>query len=110
MPGAILTIASTILCMHGGSVILSTSNSKLLIDGVPALVESDVHPVAGCPFTLPGPKYSPCVRVEWTGGAQASAGGQKILVISSIGKCISAEGATQGVAIIANTQMKATLL
>lgn len=109
MPGAILTIASTIMCMHGGSVILSTSNAKLMIDGVPALVESDVHPVAGCPFTLPGPKYSPCVRVEWTGGAQATAGGAKVLVMSSIGKCISAEGATQGVAIIVNTQMKATL-
>lgn len=110
MPGAILTVASTILCMHGGSVILATSNTKLLIDNVPALVESDVHSVAGCPFTLPGPKPSPCVRVEWSGGAQATTGGAKVLVMSSIGKCISAEGATQGVAMIVNTQMKATLL
>ena len=109
MPGPVLTIASTILCTHGGSLILSTSNSKLMIDNVPALVESDVHPVVGCPFTLPGPKYSPCVKVEWTGGAQATANGAKVLVMSSIGKCISAEGATQGVAIIANTQMKVTL-
>ncbi|HEY0546176.1 MAG TPA: hypothetical protein VGC91_12420 [Pyrinomonadaceae bacterium] len=108
MPGPVLTIASTILCMHGGSVILFTSNAKLMVDGVPALVESDVHPVAGCPFTI-GPKYSPCVRVEWTGGAQATVNGAKVLVMSSIGKCISAEGATQGIAIIANTQMKITL-
>jgi hypothetical protein len=108
MPGPILTIASTIMCMHGGSVMLTTANSKLMIDGVPALVESDMHVVAGCPFTI-GPKYSPCIRVEWTGGAQATAGGAKVLVMSSIGKCISAEGATQGVAIIVNTQMKATL-
>jgi hypothetical protein len=110
MPGAILTIASTILCMHGGSVILTTSNTKLLIDNVPALVESDVHSVVGCPFTLPGPKYSPCVKVEWSGGAKATANGAKVLVMSSIGKCTSAEGATQGVAMIVNTQMKATLL
>jgi len=109
MPGAILTTASTIMCTHGGTVILSTSNSKLKIDGVAALVESDVHAVVGCAFTLPGPKYSPCVKVEWTGGAQATVGGEKILVMSSVGKCISGEGATQGVAIIVNTQMKATL-
>jgi hypothetical protein len=35
------------------------------------------------------------------------ANGTGVLVTSSIGKCISAEGATQGLAIIAMTQMKA---
>jgi hypothetical protein len=33
--------------------------------------------------------------------------GTKVLVQSSVGKCISAEGATQGLAIVAQTQMKA---
>jgi hypothetical protein len=35
------------------------------------------------------------------------ANGTGVLTQSSIGKCISAEGATQGVAMIVMTQMKA---
>lgn len=89
-------------------MILFTSNTKFLVDNVPALLESDVHPVVGCPFTI-GPKYSPCIRIEWTAGASmASSNGTKVLVQSSVGKCINAEGAPQGVAIIASTQMKAS--
>jgi hypothetical protein len=95
--------------MHGGQAILLTSNTRLLVDGVPALLESDVHSVVGCPFTLPGPKYSPCVRIEWTNSAaQVKANDTKVLLRTSIGKCLSAEGAMQGVANIVNTQMKAT--
>jgi hypothetical protein len=108
MPGTILTTSSTITCMHGGQAILLTSNTRVLVDGTPALLESDIHPVAGCPFTI-GPKYSPCIRIEWVAGAtKLTINGIKVLVRSSIGKCISAEGAPQGLALILNTQMKAT--
>jgi hypothetical protein len=60
-------------------------------------------------FTLPGPKPSPCVRIEWTAGAsQVTVTGTKVLNQSSVGKCYSAEGAVQGVAMIANTQIQVT--
>ena len=107
MPGNILTIASAIMCPHGGQAILLTSNTKVSPVGVPALLGSDVHPVVGCPFTLPGPKYSPCIRIEWSAGASTSTvDGIPVLVQSSIGKCFSPEGAIQGVAVIVNTQVK----
>ena len=107
MPGYILTTSSQVSCTHGGTATLSTSNTKVKADNSPALLESDVHPVAGCPFTLPGPKPSPCVRIEWTAGAtMCKSDGTKLLIQSSVGKCISAEGATQGLAIIIQTQMK----
>ena len=106
MPGTILTTTSTVTCMHGGQAILLTANTKVMVDGAPALLETDIHPVAGCPFTI-GPKYSPCVRIEWTAGAaKVTINGTKVLVRSSIGKCISAEGAPQGIALILNTEMK----
>lgn len=106
MPGQILTTSSTITCTHGGQAILFSANSKVLVDGTPALLETDIHPVAGCPFTI-GPKYSPCIRIEWTAGAsKLTINETKVLVQSSIGKCISAEGAPQGIALIINTQMK----
>ena len=110
MPGNVLNIASTVLCMHGGSAILTTSNSKLMVDNVPALLESDVHSVAGYPFQIPvgpGTKPSPCIRIEWSLGAmQMQVNGVGVLLQSSIGKCYSPEGALQGVANIVNTQMK----
>lgn len=108
MPGEVLTIASTIQCLHGGQAILFTSNARLMVDNLPALLETDVHPVVGCPFTV-GPKYQPCVRIEWAAGAaKLSVNGVKVLVRSSIGKCFSAENVLQGIAIIVNTQPKMT--
>jgi hypothetical protein len=107
MPGYILTTSSQVKCTHGGSVTLTTSNTRVKVANAPALLESDVHAVAGCPFTLPGPKPSPCIRVEWTAGATlCKNGGTPLLIQSSVGKCISAEGAVQGLATIAQTQTR----
>lgn len=104
-----MTTQSQIKCMHMASAILTTSNTKLTVDGAPALLETDVHPVAGCPFTLPGGKPSPCVRIEWSAGTtKMTSGGTKVLIRTSIGKCYSPESAMQGIAIIAMTQPKTT--
>ena len=110
MPGPLLTTQSQIQCPHGGMVTLVTSNVAVTAGGGQVLLESDVHPVAGCPFTI-GPKPSPCVRVEWTAGAaRSTVGGVKPLVQSSIGLCYSPESAPQGVALVVNTQTKASSL
>ena len=110
MPGNVLTISSTILCTHGGSAILTTANSKVMVDNVPALLESDIHSVAGCPFQIPigtGTKPSPCIRIQWSGGAtEMQVNGVGVLLQSSVGTCYSPEGAPQGVANIVTTQMK----
>jgi hypothetical protein len=107
MPGNLLTASSTITCPHGGTAILITSNLRVSAGGSPVLLETDIHAVAGCPFTI-GTKYSPCIRIEWSAGAARVKTTQPVLVQSSIGKCISAEGAIQGTAIIINTQIKAS--
>ena len=106
MPGNYLTTASQIMCPHGGQATLITSNTKAQAVSAALLLESDIHLVAGCPFTV-GPKYSPCVRIEWSAGSsKTSVQGKAPLVQSSMGKCINAEGATQGIAIVVNTQPK----
>ena len=106
MPGDILTVNSTIQCPHGGSAILSTTNSKASLVGGFALLESDIHSVAGCPFMI-GTTPSPCIRIEWSAGAgKVSVGGTKVLVQSSSGTCYSPANAPQGMAIVANTQAK----
>jgi hypothetical protein len=107
MPGNHLTTASAIQCPHGGRATLTTANTKVSAGGALVLLESDIHLVVGCPFTV-GLKYSPCIRIEWSAGAsKVAAQAVKALVQSSIGKCINSEGAPQGIAMIVNTQTKA---
>ncbi len=110
MAGNVLTTSSTVMCTHGASAALTTANAKVMVDGSPALLESDVHSVAGCPFQIPvgpGTKPSPCIRIQWSGGAvQMQVNGVGVLTQSSVGQCYSAEGAVQGVATISNAQMK----
>lgn len=97
---SILTIESQIQCPHGGQAILETSNSVFLVEGSPALLESDLHVIAGCAFTV-GVVYSPCVQIEWSGGAEMlTVDGVGVLLETSIGACANAAGAPQGVAII----------
>jgi len=106
-----LTKTSTILCSHGGMANLLTANTKVFAAGAPVLLESDIHPVMGCPFTLPGGKPSPCIRIEWfAGSTKTAANSTAPLLENSIGQCYNAENAIQGVAAIVNTQMKASAL
>jgi hypothetical protein len=103
----LLTTASQVMCPHGGQATLITANTQVMSDGSPVLLESDIHVIAGCPFTI-GPKYSPCVRIEWSVGTTMSNGnGTSFLNQSSIGKCLGAEGGIQGMAMVVQTQTKA---
>lgn len=106
MPGPFLTAAATVTCTHGGTAVLSTANGRVTAGGA-VLLESDVHTVAGCPFA-PGGAASPCVRIEWSAGASSVAvGGAKALVASSVGKCLNAASAPQGLAIKVPAQPRA---
>lgn len=101
----VLTTAAELRCPHGGAVALVTANETFFCDEHAALVETDVHAVIGCPFVLPGPKPSPCVRVTWGGGsADLDADGVPVLTAASVGTCHSAEGVAQGPALVVATQ------
>jgi hypothetical protein len=102
----VLTAASTIMCMHGGSASVSPGQSDVLADGSPILTESDTHTVSGCSFNVSGSPM-PCATIEWSGGSsKVSVKGKKVLIKTSIGQCKSAAGAVQGMATVANTQIK----
>ena len=105
MPGFVLTEASTVQCMHGGTATVTSSNTKVKADNSPILVEDDKHTVAGCPF-MKGNTPSPCTEIEWSAPAQkVKINDKAVLIKTSIGQC-KASGAVQGVATIANTQTK----
>lgn len=108
MPGNFLNTMSTIICPHGGQALLTTSNTQVSASQAKVLLASDVHTIAGCPFMV-GNKYSPCIRLEWSAAtSRVAIHGTGALVTGSIGQCLNAEGVTQGVATIVNTQTKAS--
>ena len=105
MSGFSLNQASTLMCPHGGSVIATPSNATIGFGHSPVVTQTDTFVIAGCPFTLPGPTPSPCVRVQWiVPDTRVKIHGSATLSQSSAGLCLSAAGAPQGTVIVANTQ------
>ena len=101
----ILNSTSVMTCPHAGQASHVPSQQRVLVQGAPALVLSDQGMIAGCPFTIPGPKPSPCTTLRWTVGAtRVLAGGQPVLLQSSVGLCNSPEQAPQGPPIISVVQ------
>ncbi len=106
---AILDMGCTIQCPHGGKASVVTTNTTVKVGGNFAILATDVTTVAGCPFTLPGPKPSPCVTVQWSGPAQmVKVNGTPVLLQTSVGLCKSPEGAPQGPAMVSGVQTKVT--
>jgi hypothetical protein len=98
----VLTTASQAQCMHGGQVLLLTTNTLLLAGGSPVLLETDLHFVVGCPFTV-GAVYMPCITVQWQAAATSlTVNGAGVLLATSIGECLNAAGAPQGIAMVSN--------
>jgi hypothetical protein len=94
------------MCPHGGMAQLVTSNTELLIDGAPALLLTDVHPIVGCPFTPVA--YVPCVSIRWlTGATQTAVRNTPVLLQSSVGLCLNAAQVPQGTAIVVQVQQNA---
>jgi hypothetical protein len=108
MPGKVLTTGSGVQCPHGGQASLMTANQKASTMTGKVLLETDIHTVAGCAFTI-GTKPSPCIRIEWKAGAtKVKANSTAILLQSSVGLCYSPEGAPQGPATVTQADTKAS--
>ena len=109
MPGFLLHVGANATCPHGGKVTGVPSSPKVLLGGNPALTAMDQWVVAGCAFTIPPGKPSPCVVVRWTGPATKVLIDHKPAVLSlSTGMCFSPEQAPQGPPIVAGSQVKAS--
>jgi len=107
MSSPLLLQSTLVLCPHGGAAQAVPSQSSTRAR-TQVMVAGDTHVVAGCAFTLPGPKPSPCVRIEWSAeAAQVSVGGARVLTHASVGRCLSPEGAPQGTAIISGPPSQA---
>ena len=101
----ILTTSSTVMCPHGGMAQLITTNTEAVIDGAPVLLQTDMHPIVGCPFTPA--VYSPCVLIRWvTAATQTAVRNVPVLLQTSVGLCLNATQVPQGTAIVVQVQQK----
>lgn len=97
MPGPLFELNTPMQCPHGAKATHVPSQMRVLISSAPALTVSDAGMVAGCPFTLPNGKPSPCVTIQWSAPAvRVKLSGQPALLSSSVGLCKSPEQAPQG--------------
>lgn len=73
------------------------TNTRVFAGGQPVATMADTYLVAGCAFTVPGPKPQPCVKVQWLVPAtRVFVNGQPVIIQTSTGLCLSAEQIPQG--------------
>ena len=99
---SILNVADKVQCPHAALATHVPSQVRVLVRGAAALTQSDLATIAGCAFTLPGGKPSPCVTIQWVSASvRVTAGGLPLLLDASVGLCKSPEQAPQGAPIVA---------
>lgn len=100
MSGPILDLGAAVTCPHGGQAAPVTGNTRVLVDGMQALLIGDTFPVLGCPFEAPmpdGTRPQPCIDIVWSApAARVVVNGRPVLVSTSTGQCLSAEHIPQG--------------
>lgn len=101
----LLTTTSNMMCPHGGTVQVVSSNTKAKAAGNYILRSVDTFIIVGCSFNLIVPH--PCVQVQWvTKALKSKAVGDFILTSQSVGLCVAADQAVQGTVLINSTQSK----
>jgi len=102
----LLTTSDIMMCPHGGTVSVSSSNTKANAGAV-IVRPIDIFTVAGCSFVIPPNIQSPCMTVDWQMPANnVMADSAPALTSSSIGMCKAETQAVQGTVIIQSTQTK----
>ena len=107
MPGFLYHLGASAICPHGGQISVVSANSRVLVNGLQVALVSDFFPVAGCVFTIPGPKPQPCIQARFLVPAtRVVINGQPVLIQTSSGLCQSAEQIPQGPPTITATQTR----
>ncbi|TQV87762.1 hypothetical protein [Aliikangiella coralliicola] len=108
MSGQALTTTSVLQCPHGGTVQISSTNTKVTTNGMTLALATDIYTISGCPFQIPvgtGTVPSPCVKVQWiVTDLKSNVNGIPTVSTTSTGLCLAATQAPQGPVSIVSTQ------
>ena len=87
MPGYLLHVNATVLCLHGGQAQATTPNPRVKVGGQPTVQQPNPWTVAGCPF-MTGSNPMPCVTAQWvTAATRVRSGGMPLLLQDSQAVC-----------------------
>jgi hypothetical protein len=87
MPGFLLHVGATVMCMHAGQAQPTAPNPRVSVGGQPVVTQPVPYTVAGCPFVAVA-SPSPCVTASWiTAATRVFAGGAPILLQDSRAVC-----------------------
>ncbi len=102
MPGYVLHVGATVMCMHGGQAQATAPNLRVKVEGQAVVTQPAPHAVTGCPFNVSGSPV-PCVTAQWvSAAARVKAGGMPVLLQDSQATCVpNGTGVTIG-----GTQMR----
>lgn len=64
MPGFLMHAGAVIQCPHGAPAQLTPTQPRVLVEGKPVALMSDLILATGCPF-MAGPKPQPCGLARW---------------------------------------------
>ena len=88
MPGTLLHLGATVLCMHAGQAQPAMTNPRVKVGGQPIVTQTSTYTIAGCPFVPPSGN-GPCVTAQWVVGAvRVRAGGVPVLLQDSQAVCV----------------------
>ncbi|HEY7043072.1 MAG TPA: hypothetical protein VH419_05330 [Nocardioidaceae bacterium] len=86
MPGYLLHVGATVLCMHGGQAQATVPIPRVLVSNQPVVGQTGPYVVAGC--SLVPPPIPPCVSAQWVVAAtRVTSGGVPLVLQDSTAVC-----------------------
>lgn len=69
MPGFLLNVSSTVICVHGGQAKPTVPNPRVKVMGQPVVTQGPPYVVAGCVNPPPPVNVGPCIVGNWIAAA-----------------------------------------
>jgi hypothetical protein len=89
MPGFLLHVGATVLCMHAGQAQPTVPNPRVTVGGQPVVNQTSPYTVAGCALPPPPAGNGPCVTAQWvTAAVRVRSGGVPVLLQDSQAVCV----------------------
>ena len=87
MPGPVLHVGASVLCMHGGQAVPTTNVPRVTVSGQPVVTLPTPYSIAAC--GLSGSPAPPCATGQWIVGAtRAMAAGAPFAIATGTAICV----------------------
>jgi len=89
MPGYLLHLGATVMCMHAGQAQPMIVSPRVLVKGQPVVTQTSVFTIVGCTLPPPAASNGPCVTAQWVSAStRIRAEGVPVLLQDSQAICI----------------------